>query len=87
MIRKLINRLFRNRYLLKHKFVPAIYIHHNKGGVVFETQFNWYDEDLLPVTIVREIKSNKTFSIRHHEMLEFVELSSKHTPNDGLSVE
>lgn len=84
-MKKLISKLYRRFFLKKHKFPPTVYIHHRKGAVVFEVELNWYDEDLQPVSLVREVKSGKSFSIRYSEMLEFVELSGN-APQDGIEV-
>jgi len=85
-MKKLIGRLYRRFFLQKHKFPPTTYVHHRRGGVIFEIELNWYDEDLLPVSLVREAKSGKTFSIRHHEILEFVELRGAQ-PTDGIAID
>jgi len=83
---KYIGRLYRRFFLKKHKFPPTTYIHRRKSAVVFEVNLNWFDEDLEPVSLVREVHSGKNFSIRYHEMLEFVELIGN-APNDGIAIE
>lgn len=85
MIRKFLSKLYRKYFLQKHLFPPSVYVHRKKSGVVFEIELNWYDEDLEPVSLVREVKSGKSFSIRHYEMQEFVELQGNN-PDDGIEI-
>lgn len=84
-MKKLLSKLYKRYFLKKHKFPPTTYIHRRKSGVVFEVDLNWFDEDLEPVSLVREVKSNKNFSIRYYEMLEFVELQGN-APTDGIEI-
>jgi hypothetical protein len=74
MKQKLI-KLFLKYILKKHVFPAGVLIHRINGLVLFETEFTWYDEDLQPVLVIREVKSNKIFSIRGDEAKEFKEYS------------
>lgn len=85
MIKQLLSRLFKKYFLKKHLFPPTTYVHRKHSGVVFEIELNWYDEVLDPVSLVREVKSGKTFSIRYSEMQEFVELTGN-SPDDGIEI-
>lgn len=84
-MKKFLSKLYKRYFLKKHLFPPTTYVHRRKSGVVFEIELNWYDEDLEPVSLVREVKSNKSFSIRHYEMMEFVELQGN-APTDGIEI-
>ena len=84
-MKKLITRLYKRFFLKKHKFPPTIYIHKKNARVVFEVELNWFDEDLLPVSLLREVKSGKNYSVRYHEMLEFIELRGN-KPEDGTEI-
>jgi hypothetical protein len=84
-MKKLIARIYKRFFLKKHLYPPSVYIHRKNSAVVFEIELNWYDEDLEPVSLVREVKSGKSFSIRYHEMLEFRELSGN-KPTDGIEI-
>lgn len=57
-------------------------IHRKKATVIYETEFNWYDENLQPVTVIREVKSGKIFSMQYLEMSDFKEYSGS-DPNAG----
>lgn len=83
-MKKWLSKLYIRFFLKKHKFPPASLIH-RKNRVLFEIEFNWYDESFQPVSIVREIKSGKIFSIRFDEMLEFREYSGD-DPNAGSTI-
>lgn len=72
-------------FVNKHKYPPSTLIHRKKNPVIYEIEFNWFDESFSPVSIVREVKSNKIFSVREDEMLEFVEYSGAN-PNPGGSI-
>lgn len=84
-MKKLLSRLYKRFFLRKHKYPPTTYIHRRKAAVVFEIELNWFDEDLNPVSLVREVRSGKNFSIRYSEMLEFVELTGN-KPDDGIEI-
>lgn len=81
-MKKRVLRFFKRFFLKKHQYPAGILIHRRKAVVLFEIEFNWYDEDLNPVSVVREVKSNKTYSVRHDEMFEFKEYSGS-DPNAG----
>lgn len=78
---KLILKLLK-KFLAKHKYPKGVLVHRKNGAVVFETEFNWYDESLEPVTVVREVKSGKIFSVNSLEMMDFVEYTGS-DPNGG----
>ena len=40
-------------------------------------EFNWFDQDLLPISLVREVHSGKKFSVNHYEMYEFKEFQGR----------
>lgn len=84
-MKKFLSKLYKRYFLKRHKFPPTTYIHRKNAAVVFEIELNWFDEDLEPVSLVREVKSNKNFSIRYYEMLEFVELQGN-APTDGIEI-
>ena len=81
-LKELIERLFKKTVLKKHQYPAACLIHRRNGSTIFEIEFNWYDEDLNPVSVVREVKSQKIFSVRHLEMFDFKEYSGSN-PNPG----
>lgn len=72
---KLLGRLYRKMFLRKHLFPVGCLVHPKKGTVVFEIEFNWFDEDMQPVSVVRQVSDNKIFSIRYNEMRGFKEYS------------
>ena len=69
----LIRFLSKNKLAKKHPFPESTLIHRKQAKVLFEVEFNWYDKEFNPVTVVREVKSGKVFSISEHEMKEFKE--------------
>ena len=77
-----LQKLFKKHVIKKHKYPAGCLIHRRNAGVIFEIEFNWFDEDLEPVSVVREVKSNKIFSVRYLEMMDFVEYSGS-DPNPG----
>lgn len=77
-----LQRLFKKHVIKTHKYPAGCLIHRRNAGVIFEIEFNWFDEDLEPVSVVREVKSNKIFSVRYLEMMDFVEYSGS-DPNPG----
>lgn len=79
---KLISKLYLKFFLRKHLFPVGIMIHRKKATVIYETEFNWYDENLQPVTVIREVKSGKIFSMQYLEMSDFKEYSGS-DPNAG----
>lgn len=82
-MKKWLGRLYVRLFLnLKHDYPAGILIHRKNGKVIFEIEFNWFDEDLIPVSIVREVQSGKIASIRYFEMKEFKEYSGNN-PNAG----
>lgn len=84
-MKKLIAKLYRRFFLKKHKYPPSTLIHRKKATIVFEIEFNWYDEDLQAVSLVREVHSGKIYSIRDLEMLEFREFVGS-DPNAGTAL-
>ena len=82
IFKKAIKALYLRYCAKKHKYPPSCLVHRKlNGSLVFEIEFNWYDENYEPVSIVRDIKTTKVFSIRYLEMKEFVE----YTGLDGFS--
>jgi len=81
-MKNFLHKLFVRFFLKKHMFPPGVLIHRRKATILFETEFNWYDNDLQPITVVREIKSGKIFSINSYEMYEFKEYAGT-DPNAG----
>jgi hypothetical protein len=81
-MKKIIRWLFLKFCAKKHQYPPGVLVHRRKATVLFEIEFNWYDEDFLPVSLVREVHSGKVFSIRHYEMFEFKEYAGS-DPNAG----
>lgn len=84
-MKKLIGKLYRYLFLKKHKYPASTLIHRRKATIVFEIEFNWYDESLQPVSLVREVHSGKIYSIRSDEMMEFREFIGP-DPNAGTSL-
>lgn len=74
-MKKLLGRLYRKLFIKKHIFPVGTLVHPKKGTTVFEIDFNWYDEDMQPVSIVRQVNNNQIASIRYNEMLGFKEYS------------
>lgn len=72
---KLLSRLYRKLFLKKHLFPSGSLIHQKKGTIVFEIEFNWYDEDFIPISVVRQVSNNQIASVRYNEMLGFKEYS------------
>jgi hypothetical protein len=72
---KVILKLLRMLVLEQHQFKPSTLIHRKAARVVYEVEFNWYDENLKPVSVVREVQSGKIFSIRGNEATDFKEFS------------
>lgn len=85
MFKNLLAKLYKRYFLKKHLFVTTTYVHRKHSAVVFEIELNWYDEALDPVSLVREVKSGKSFSIRYDEMREFIELRGN-APTDGIEI-
>jgi hypothetical protein len=81
-MKKLLFRFFVKFFLKKHQYPAGILIHRRKATVLFEIELNWYDEELIPVSLVREVHSGKVFSIRDYEMFEFKEYAGS-DPNAG----
>ena len=75
MLKKLLSKLFFKYVRKTHKYPASCLVKRKNSDdhFVFEIEFNWYDENLEPVSIVREQRTHKTYSIRHEEMAEFVE--------------
>lgn len=84
-LESLLMQLFKKRVLKKHLFTVGTYVHRKHASIVFEIDFNWYDEEILPVSVVKEVRSGKIFSIRHEEMINFVELKGN-SPLDGTEI-
>jgi hypothetical protein len=85
MFKSLLAKIYKRYFLKKHIYPPTTYVHRKNSAIVFEIELNWYDEVLDPVSLVREVKSGKTFSIRYAEMQEFKELSGN-APTDGIEI-
>lgn len=84
LLKKLITKLYHKFCVRKHKYPPSCIIHRaNNTKVVFEIEFNWYDENLSPVSVVRNVKTDKIYSVREMEMLDFVEYTGA-DPNVGF---
>lgn len=77
LLQRLIFKLYVTFCRQKHKYPASCLVRRKNGDVVFEIEFNWYDEANEPVSVVRNVTTDKIFSIRHNEMHEFVE----HTGN------
>lgn len=73
----LIKFLIKNKFIKQHEYPPSTLIHRRKAKVIYEVEFNWYDQDLLPISVVREVHSGKKFSINYYEMYEFKEFQGK----------
>lgn len=74
-IKRLLGRLYKKIFIPKHLFPAGSLVHPKRGTTVFEIDFNWYDEDMQPVSIVRQISNQQIASIRYDEMLGFKEYS------------
>lgn len=72
-MKKIIRWLFLKFCAKSHQYPPGTLIHRRKARILFEIEFNWYDEDMIPVSLVREVHSGKVFSVRDSEMFEFKE--------------
>lgn len=84
-LKQLLTKLYIKYMLKKHKYPASTLIHRKHAKVIFEIEFNWYDENFEPVSVVREVLSNKIFSIRSDEMKEFVEYTGS-DPNAGAAI-
>jgi len=73
----LLRFFIKHKYVSPHQFPPSTLIHRFKARVLFEVEFNWYDHDLMPVSIVREVKSGKQFSVSYYELFEFKEFQGR----------
>jgi len=71
----LLRFFLKHKYTKQHHYPTAILVHRRKAKVIYEIEFNWYDNDLLPVSLVREVISGKRFSISYYEMYEFKEFA------------
>lgn len=60
-----------------HEYPPTTLIHRRKAKIIYEIEFNWYDNDMLPISIVREVHSGKTFSVSYYEMFDFKEFQGR----------
>jgi len=77
-LKKLIKKFIMKYIIGMHKFPTSVIVHRiNNKSSMYEIEFNWYDEDLNPVSIVRDIATQKIFSIRSSEITEFKEYSGK----------
>ena len=85
MMKKRLRKLFRRFIAEKHKYPASTLIHRNTGAIVFEIEFNWYDEDFNPVSIVRQLTNQKIYSIRSLEMQDFKEYTGSNF-NPGSSI-
>ena len=74
---KLLAFFIKNKYVTKHPFPASTLIHRYEAKVLFEVEFNWYDHELVPVSLVREIHSGKQYSVTYHELLEFREFQGR----------
>ena len=70
-----LNFLFKNKYAKNHTFPVSTLVHRKKARVIYEVEFNWYDNELKPITVVREVQSGKVFSISGLEIDDFKEYS------------
>lgn len=84
-MKNLILKLIRKYILKPHKYPTSTLIQRKNGSVVFEVEFNWFDEILEPVSIVRDIKTQKIYSVRSLEMHEFKEYTGS-DPNGGVDI-
>lgn len=63
--------LIRHKYKgSQHKFKPTDLIHRH-NTILFEVEFNWYNEDLEPITIIRGVKNGKIGTIHRDEWIEW----------------
>lgn len=69
----LIKFFAKNKLAKKHPFPASSIIHRKRGTVLFEIEFNWYDENFLPISLVRQTITGKKYSISYYELLEFKE--------------
>jgi hypothetical protein len=81
-MKNILYKLFIRFFLKKHQYPPGVLIHRRKAKILFEIEFNWYDEEFQPVSIIREVHSGKVFSVRNYEMYEFKEYAGS-DPNAG----
>lgn len=72
---KLLGRIYKYLFIKKHQFPAGCLIHPAKGTIVFEIEFNWYDENMEPVSVVRRVSDNVIASVRYAEMKGFKEYS------------
>ena len=83
LLQRIINSLYLKYVKPKHKYPTSVLIHRRaNASMVYEIEFNWFDENMEPVSVVRDVKTQKIFSIRSTEMLEFVEYTGS-DPNPG----
>ena len=69
--------LAKYKYVKQHQFPVTTLIHRRKAKIIYEIEFNWYDHDLMPVSLVREVLSGKRYSVSYHELYEFKEFQGK----------
>lgn len=67
----------KNKFVEQHQYPASTLIHRRKAKIIYEIEFNWYDDTLLPVSLVREIHSGKRFSISYYEMYDFKEFQGR----------
>jgi len=67
----------KHKYLTQHQYPVSTLIHRKKAKVIFEIEFNWFDDNLDPVSLVREVQSGKTYSVGHYDMYDFKEFEGK----------
>jgi hypothetical protein len=75
--KEMLNEIVRVRYLEKHQYPLSTLIHRKKAKVIYEIEFNWFDDNLTPVSLVRETQSGKQFSVSHLDMYEFKEYQGR----------
>lgn len=69
----LIRFLIKNKFVNKHQYPESTLIHRRKAKVLFEVEFNWYDKELKPISVIRAVKGGQIASVSDSEMYEFKE--------------
>lgn len=75
--RNLLHRIWCLVFLKKHKYPPTTLVRRKLARIVYEIDFCWYDTNFDPVWIMRELKTNKTYSASYIEMTEFTEYTEE----------
>jgi hypothetical protein len=75
---KIVLKFFvKHKYLKQHQYPASTLIHRKNAKIIYEIEFNWFDDKLIPVSLVRETQSGKQFSVSYYDMYEFREYQGR----------